>query len=123
MTSVLTQPDRRSTRRYPLQIPLRYRAANGPLNSAWKHGCALDMSASGIFIDIPEPIALGAKLELAMDWTGLYHAREKMRLFLVASVTRTDRRGVALRILTHRFRDMSPARVRLGRAEKKLAVA
>jgi hypothetical protein len=123
MTSVLTHPDRRSKGRYAIQTPLRYRAANGPLNSAWKHGCTLDMSATGILIQIPEPIAVGRKLELAMDWNGLYHGREKMRLFVVASVTRSDRRGTALRILSHRFRDVSPVRVRLRRAEKNLAVA
>jgi hypothetical protein len=82
---------------------MRYRAAEGPLNSAWKHGCTLNMSASGVLIHIPEAMTVGMTLELAMDWTGLYHGREKMRLFLVASVTRSDRRGTALRILAHRF--------------------
>lgn len=123
MTSVLTQPDRRSARRYGLQTPLRYRPANGPLNAAWKHGSTLNMSAGGLLIDIPEPIALGSKWELAIDWIGLYHDRQKMRLFVTAAVTRTGHAGTAVRILSHRFRDMSPARVRLPRVEKKLAVA
>ena len=123
MTSVLPNAERRSNRRYALQTPLQYRAANGPLDSAWKHGGALNMSSRGILIDIPEAIAVGRKLELAMDWTGLYHDRQMMRLFLTASVTRTGPQGIALRILTHRFRDVSPMRVRVRRAEKNLAVA
>jgi hypothetical protein len=123
MTSVLTLTERRSNGRYAVQTPLRYRAANGPLNSAWKHGCTLNMSAGGVLIHIPEPVTVGTKLELAMDWDGLYHGRERMRLFLAAVVTRTGRRGTAMRILTHRFCDMSPARVRVRRAEKSLAVA
>lgn len=97
--------------------------AKGPLNLAWKHGCTLNMSASGVLIHIPESMAVGMKLELAMDWTGLYHGRETMRLFLIASVARSDCRGTALRILAHRFRDMSATRVRLRRSEKRLAVA
>ena len=123
MTSVLTPADRRSKGRFAVQNPLRYRAANSPLNAVWKHGCTLNMSASGVLIRIPESPAVGKKLELAMDWNGLYHGREKMRLYLVASITRSDRRGTALRILTHRFRDMSVTRVRLRRPEKNVAVA
>jgi len=83
----------------------------------------LDMSAGGLLIQVPEPLAAGARLELAMDWTGLYHGRQAMRLWLIAAVTRTGRRGAGLRILSHRFRDAGPARVRVPRSEKNLAVA
>jgi hypothetical protein len=123
MTWLAIPAERRSHRRYSLEIPLRYRAANCPLKTCWKHGRALDMSAAGILIHLPEPVAIGTKLELAMDWTGLCHGREAMRLFLVASVTRHEPRGAALRILSHRFRDATPARVRIPRADKNLAVA
>ena len=123
MTSLALPTERRSHRRYTLEIPLRYRAANCPLRPVWKHGRALDMSAGGILIDLPEPVAVGTKFELAMEWTGLYHGRQAMRLFLVASVTRHDGRGAALRIVSHRFRDMTPARVRIPRSDKNLAVA
>lgn len=81
------------------------------------------MSAGGLLIHVPEPLAIGAKLELAMDWTGLYHGRQAMRLFLIATVTRTERSGAGLRIRSHRFRDTIPARVSLPRGEKNLAVA
>ena len=83
----------------------------------------LNMSAGGILVRIPEPLAFGAKLDIAMDWTGLYHGRQAMRLFLVAAVTRLERRGAGLRILSHRFRDVIAARVRLARSENNLAVA
>jgi hypothetical protein len=123
MTSVVIPADRRSHRRYSLQIPLRYRAANSPLNAAWKHGGMLNMSVSSILIHVPELLPVGTKLDLFMDWTGLYHGRQSMRLWLVASVTSTGSRGTALRILSHRFRDVIPDRVRLRRDEKNLAVA
>ena len=110
MTSVATPSDRRSHRRFAIQTAMRYRAANGPLNAAWKNGRVLNMSASGILIEVPDSLAVGTKLELSMDWTGLYHGRQNMRLFLIASVNRTDSRGIALRILSNRFRDVSPFR-------------
>ena len=123
MTSLSIPAERRSHRRYSLETPLRYRAANSPLNAPWKQGRMLNMSAGGVLVQIPEPLAAGTKLELAMDWTGLYHGRQAMRLFLVTAVTRIDRRGAGLRILSSRFRDGSTARVRLPRGEKNLAVA
>ena len=115
--------ERRAISRYPLRKPVRYRAAGCALASLWKQGRALDMSARGILIDIPETMAIGTRLELAMDWTGLYHDRQVMRLFLIAAVTRTDKRRIALRILSHRFREVRPTAVRPQRAERKLAVA
>ncbi len=70
----------------------------------------LNMSATGILIQVPDSLAIGSKLELSMDWTGLYHGRQNMRLFLIAAVTRSGDKGVALRILSNRFRDVSPFR-------------
>ena len=115
--------ERRAISRHPLRKPVRYRAAGCALAALWKQGRALDMSARGILIDIPETMAIGTRLELAMDWTGLYHDRQVMRLFLIAAVTRTDKRRIALRILSHRFREVRPTAVRPQRAERKLAVA
>ena len=83
----------------------------------------LDMSAGGIGIAAPEKLAAGAKLEIVMEWTGLYHGREAMRLYVVAAVVRTGISATGLRILDHRFRDVSPGRVRLPRRDKNLAVA
>jgi len=70
------------------------------------------MSAGGILIEISEAIPVGAKLELAMDWTGLYHGRDRMRLHLIAAAWRADGRGTALRILRHKFRYVRLAAVR-----------
>jgi hypothetical protein len=81
------------------------------------------MSAGGLLVDIPERFEIGTKWELAMDWTGLYHGCQSMRLSLIATVTRTGRGGTALRILSARFREANPTRVRLPRTEKNLAVA
>lgn len=123
MTSFPVTMDQRSHRRFAVQSELRYRAANSPLSTPWKQGRALNMSAGGLLIQIPESLAAGTRVEVAMDWTGLYHGRQAMRLFLTAAVVRWGRQETALRILSHRFRDVSPVGVRLTRNEKSLAVA
>jgi hypothetical protein len=79
------------------------------------------MSARGIRIDIPEKMPLGSRLELSMDWPGLFHGADMVRLFLLASVTRVDGRGMVLRIQRHKF--LAPAVVRSRRPEGKQAVA
>jgi c-di-GMP-binding flagellar brake protein YcgR len=123
MTSLPLPTDRRSHRRYTLAAAMRYRAASGPLNAPWKPGQTLNMSAGGVLIRVPEMLAAGTRLQVAMDWTGLYHGRQAMRLILTAAVTRVDPEGTGLRILSHRFSDVSPVRVRLQRTETNLAVA
>ena len=121
MTSALIPADRRFSKRYNLETALRYRAANGPLNTPWKQGKALNMSATGILIQVPESLTTGTKLEITMDWTGLYHGRQAMRLTLIAAVARTAGSSLALRILHHRFRDVSPTRVKFQRVQKAVA--
>lgn len=99
--------DRRGASRYDLKLAFRYRAASRPLDSAWKHGHTLNMSASGVLIDIPETRSVGSMLELAIDWPGLYHDKPMVRLYLTGAVSRTDGRSIALRILRHRFCEAS----------------
>ena len=121
MTSAIIPADRRYSKRYGLDSALHYRAANGPLNTPWKQGRALNMSAGGILIETAGSLAPGSKLEITMDWTGLYHGRQAMRLTIIAAVARVDSRGAALRILNHRFRDVNPTRVRFQRVQQAVA--
>jgi hypothetical protein len=121
MTRFSKGTTRRANFRYEVRIPLRYRRAGKAPNSPWKLGRSVDMSARGIRIDIPETMPKGSRLELSMDWPGLYHGADMVRLLLVGYVTRVDGQGVALRILKHRF--FVPAVVRSRHAEGKRAVA
>lgn len=115
--------NRRANNRYAVSRELAYRPSDGASERAWQRGRTLDMSASGILIDIPAGIPVGSQLELEMDWPGLYHDRLMMRLSLTASVVRVDARGTALRILRHEFRDGGRGVVRAKRTETNRAVA
>jgi len=120
MTSLSWKDDnRRATDRYGIKTRLQYRVAD----SAWKSGSTRNMSAGGLLIDIHEELAVGTRLEIAMDWTGLYHGTDMVRLCLAASVTRVDGRGTALRTLSHQFRSKRSKVDRDRRPERRLAVA
>ena len=102
---------------------MQYRTSFGVLNSAWKCGRTLDMSVGGILIDTPEAVPVGATLELAIDWTGLYHGKPMVRLLVIGSVARIDGRGTALRIHSYEFRDVRAAVIPSRRPARNLAVA
>ncbi len=115
--------DRRGASRYGVKLAFRYRASGRPLNSAWKHGHTLNMSASGVLIEIPETKPVGSILELAIDWPGLYYDKPMVRLFLTGAVSRTDGRSIALRTLRHEFCDVpaSVARAKIQPGNRAVA--
>lgn len=106
--------DRRASQRFAMRWPLLFRRAGKTLDSDWKRGRLLDMSAGGILAGLPEGVTTGAIFEIAMDWPGIYHDKPAMRLYLEAIVLRTNARGAAFRILSHQFSETvrRPERVR-----------
>src|ERR1700739_1682798 len=103
MTSLLTRTGRQESRpfrrkngrtedRYNLRMPLRYRTADHPPQS-WKRGCTLEISSVEIVIDIPEALAVNTKVELSIDWPGLYHGTDMMNLWATGFVTQVDQGG------------------------------
>src|SRR5271165_5475165 len=96
---VSKEPEWRAATRYAVAMPLKYRILSNARNSGWRPGRTLDMSARGIRIDIGQRLAAGCKLELAIEWPGLYHGKPMVQLVLVAKVVRVDLRGTALCIL------------------------
>jgi hypothetical protein len=113
----------RASNRYAVRALLQYRAAIPSLESVWKSGYTHVMSAGGILIYPSDVVPVGATLEVAIDWPGLYHGKPMVRLFVIGTVARVDGRGTALRILSHEFRDVRPILTRRRSAERNLVVA
>jgi PilZ domain len=115
--------NRRATNRYPVKTLMQYRISGSELESDWQGGRTLDMSAGGILINIPEAASLDSRLELLIDWPGLYHGKPMVHLVLVGSVVRHDHRGTAIRIVSHEFRPVRPGVVTSRRTERNFAAA
>ena len=115
--------NRRASKRYAVRTLVQYRTSGGARDAAWKCGRTLDMSVSGILLDTADATPVGSVLELAIDWTGLYHGKPMVRLSVIGSVARTDARGTALRILSYEFCDVRAAVIRPQHLERSLAVA
>ena len=115
--------DKRGAVRYDVAKRLEYRIMDGESAFSWKQGAVHNMSATGVLIELAESLPVGCILEVAMDWPGLYHGKAAVRLVLCGSVVRTHGRTVAMRILSHQFRDVQRVAVVRGRPERNMAVA
>jgi len=119
-----SRKNRRAAQRYTLNRKMAYRLHGEEKHSRWKQGLVIDMSSCGLRIEASGALPVGTDLDLIMDWPGIYHDREGVRLFVEATVCRTGSEGIGLQITAHGFRFPQleiPARFR--RNERKLAVA
>jgi c-di-GMP-binding flagellar brake protein YcgR len=99
--------NQRASARYRTVTALRYRVFHQAAITCSGSGQTIDMSAGGIAIEIGRVLEPGTELELSLDWTGLYHGKRRMRLFLWGEVVRSDEQSTAMRILTHEFREVA----------------
>jgi hypothetical protein len=103
--------ERRTTSRYAIKKTMEYRVTSGRTSLNWERGWTLDMSATGLLVQIPDSLPVGATLNAKIEWSGLYHGVHTVRLFLNCTVVRVDGRGTALRIVNHEFRGQGMQKV------------
>lgn len=101
-----TENNRRANARYGVKESFTYRSLDRQGSSRWSSGRTVNMSARGLLATFSGPLRIGDRIELYMNWLGAYFDRDIVRLHLTAIVVRTEERGTALRILTHRFSDI-----------------
>lgn len=102
--------NRRSRARYGFTTPLRFRACRQTAIVCSGSGRTIDMSSTGVQIEIGRKLETDTEIELVLDWPGLYHGKQRMRLFLWGQVVRSQETATAVRILSHEFRDAARAR-------------
>jgi hypothetical protein len=108
-----TKPDignRRTNARYEFVTGLRFRAYRQAAVACSGSGRTIDMSAGGIAIEIGRLLDPGAEVEMVLDWPGLYHGRQRMRLYVWGEVLRSSPECTAVKILSHEFKDAALAR-------------
>jgi hypothetical protein len=103
---------------------MAYRVPSEGRDTAWKQGRVIDMSATGVRFEASQALLAGTRVDLVMDWPGIYHGRAEVRLFLSGTVCRDGLEGTALQITNHDFR-FAPVEIpsRFRKTERKLAVA
>jgi hypothetical protein len=104
--------NQRKNTRYGMVTSLRYRVFRQAAITCSGSGQTINMSAGGMAIEIGRVLEPGTELELVLDWPGLYHARQRMRLFIWGEVVRSGEQSTAVRIVTHEFREAVAAATR-----------
>src|SRR5260221_14506525 len=93
--------ERRRKDRFSFVTSLQYRMRR---DTKWEgSGRTVNMSTAGILMAADRSFQPGAQIEISLDWPGLYHDAERMRLGASAEVVRSQGKRTALRILRHEF--------------------
>src|SRR5215471_9239909 len=96
LASLFPGTNRRAANRFDVTMPLEY-CVSGP-RPVWKPGNSINLSASGVLINIEESFSVGSALEVVMNWPGLSQGKLTVRLFMIGCVVRVNGTSTALRI-------------------------
>ena len=102
-------PERRSTRRFPIVVPLEYKAFRHGLLIREGVGYTLDISSSGILFQTDHPLESGLRLELSVEWPVLHDPRAHRQLHAFAHIVRLSKDQVAVRLVRPKLLDKNAA--------------
>ena len=96
--------DRRSKRRYPINLPVHYKIMKNYLVTGTGSGNSIDLSSGGIAFSCPEPLKIGSYLELSVSWPVLLNQSCPLKLVASGRVVRSDHRSTAMSLERYEFR-------------------
>ena len=98
--------ERRSHRRYPVRLSLRYRLSRNGTILLEGDGTTHDFSAGGVFVCTDRVLPEGFEIELWMDWPVKMNGGPFLCVNLAGRVVRGSQAGSAVRIEQSEFRRM-----------------
>jgi len=101
-TAAVYARERRSSRRYPVGLELRYKLSRGPAIFEEGLGRTRDFSESGVFFHTCQPagsLPAGLDVELLLDWPGPMSGEAPVRVTILGRTVRVDEAGIGVRIL------------------------
>ena len=96
--------DRRSKRRYPIELPVQYRIMKNCLVMGSGTGTSLDLSSGGIAFTCNTPLKIGSYLELSISWPVLLNQSCPLKLVASGRVVRSDQNRTAISLDRYDFR-------------------
>jgi hypothetical protein len=95
----VAKPDRRSQRRFPVSLPLRY-IVSGVEGEGW----TLDISSNGALIQVSQKLPTGRGIRLFIDWPAKLDDRIPLQLVVKGTIRRSTAVTTAIAISTYEFR-------------------
>jgi hypothetical protein len=99
--------DRRSKRRYPIELPVQYKIVKNYLVMGSGTGTSLDLSSGGIAFSTGTPLKIGSYLELSISWPVLLNQSCPLKLVASGRVVRSDQHRTAISLDRYEFRTTS----------------
>jgi hypothetical protein len=93
--------ERRSNARFPVTVRIRYASSDGEAMESL--GQTVNLSTSGLSFTSDSPLAVGQKLQAAIDWPCAADQGLKVQLILSGVVVRAEGTAIALEIQRHEF--------------------
>src|SRR5436305_2070321 len=115
--------DRRSKRRYPIELPVQYKIMKNYLVTGTGSGNSLDLSSGGIAFTSTEPLKIGSYLELAVSWPVLLNQSCPLKLVASGRVVRSDQNRTAISLDRYEFRTSGAKTFQTAPAQQPLAMA
>jgi len=98
--------DRRSDRRYQIQLDLRWKALRRRKVQDAGVGRTIDLSSGGVLFEAGRQLPVGLNVELSVAWPVLLQHIAPMQLAISGRIVRSDGPRTAVRITQHEFRTM-----------------
>ena len=96
--------DRRTRRRFPLRMGIRYRLAGLSLPVGWTAGESLNLSSTGLLFSGADAVLTGQKIEALIDWPARLNNRGDLGLALEGVIVRCGEDRTAMRVDHYEFR-------------------
>jgi PilZ domain len=98
--------DRRYSKRYELQLELRWKLIRRRRVLETGVGQTVDLSSSGISFDAGRALPVGLNVELSVSWPVLLRNVAPLQLVVSGRIVRADGRRTVIRMAQHEFRTM-----------------
>jgi hypothetical protein len=96
--------DRRSDRRYNLELELRWKLIRRRRVLDSGVGRTIDLSSGGILFESGRHMPPGLNVELSITWPVRLHDMAPMQLFVYGRIVRAQKGSAAIRMVQHEFR-------------------
>ncbi len=96
--------DRRTSKRYEVRLPVRYRATLRGVIDRVGSGMTFEMSAGGLSFRCRKPLPVGAHLEIVIDWPAKHDGIYPLDIQATGFVVRSDGGRTAVHLTSRKFR-------------------
>jgi hypothetical protein len=96
--------DRRSGHRYPIDASFEYRLVRQRKVIQSGRGRTVNISSSGVLLEVEQPLAPGVRIELSIAWPARLEGYALLQLFVAGRTVRAEGGRTAVRIQTYDFR-------------------